>query len=160
MAASLPPSTSSTPCTQRLPPCHSHAIPMRRYRVRRIEGKDGFVTFKRLPANWQAKLAEPEPAEAAAPSTAGPLHYSFLAALALAVAGACVGERGGGQRKLVRARRGPPAGVKAHAAIPRRLRMHAPLTPPPRPARLQRWAARRPSSSSAPLKATLSTTPA
>ncbi|PRW33179.1 hypothetical protein C2E21_7763 [Chlorella sorokiniana] len=61
------------------------------YRTARIEGKDGFVTFERLPANWQAQLAKSaEPAEPAAPTKAGPLHYCFLAVLGLAVAGACV----------------------------------------------------------------------
>jgi len=51
------------------------------------------VTFKRLPANWQAQLEQrAAPAEPAEPAKAGPLHYGFLAALGLSVAGACVGE--------------------------------------------------------------------
>lgn len=64
------------------------------YHLQRIAGKGGFVTFRRLPANWQAQMEQrAEPAEPAAPAKAGPLHYAFLAALGLAVAGACVGEQ-------------------------------------------------------------------
>ena len=60
------------------------------------------MTFKRLPANWQAQLEQrAEPAAPAAPAKAGPLHYSFLAALGLAVVGACVGELAGCTRGTV-----------------------------------------------------------
>lgn len=63
------------------------------YRLQRIAGKDGFVTFRRLPAKWAQMEKHAEPAAPATPAKAGLLHHGFLAALALAVAGACVGER-------------------------------------------------------------------
>ena len=60
------------------------------------------MTIKRLPDNWQAQLEQrAEPAEPAAPAKAGPLHYGFLAALGLAVVGACVGEMAGCMRGRV-----------------------------------------------------------
>lgn len=104
--------------------------------MRRIEGKDGFVTFRRLPPNWQAKLEEPaEPAGAAAPSKAGPLHYAFLAALALAVAGACVGEREGGRAAAAwGSEHRPAAGVKKRGPCHSGVQTRARLTPPSLPA--------------------------
>lgn len=66
------------------------------------QGAKGFVTFKkRLPANWQAKAdAAQQAAEAAEGDAAaeGPLRLAFLAALALALVGACVGESQGHAR--------------------------------------------------------------
>ena len=65
------------------------------YRANRIEGRDGFVTFRRKPANWQAKEEEAkEAAQAAAPSSSGAATAVFLASLFVAVAGTIIGEHG------------------------------------------------------------------
>ena len=62
------------------------------YRANRIEGRDGFVTFRRKPANWQAKEEEAREAAAPAPSNAGLAAWAFLGSLAVAVAGTVIGE--------------------------------------------------------------------
>lgn len=66
------------------------------------QGATGFVTFKkRLPANWQAKADAQEAAGKAEAEAAdgGPLRLAFLAALALALVGAVIGEWCGRQAR-------------------------------------------------------------
>ena len=106
------------------------------YRAARIEGRDGFVTFRRKPANWHAKEEESkEAAEAAAPSSSRAATMVFLASLFVAVAGTIIGEHAA-PRPLHAVRwDGCLCARHAHASLARRS-MHTPICP-----LLQHWAA-------------------